>query len=180
MAAPGPGAAVGRISGAIAGLFILIAAAILFTIVYLAFPADGHFLGLLGIGVIALVFSIVAYAAQAFSRSPAAPLAASWGLLGMGGAVLLLDLVFGGPSSLGLVTRLLGIVLVLIVLAVFALAVTWRARSSASDRQRAVPRKEWTAKTPESAFSYPAAQPPMATPPPPAPSSTPPTAPGGR
>lgn len=169
----------GRISGAIAGLLILAAGVIIFAILYIALPADGHFLGLLLIGVLALVLSVFAYFAQAFVSSPSAPQAASWGLLGMGGAVLLLDLAFGGPSSLGVITRLIGIILVLIVLAVFAFLVSWRSRASASDRQRSVLRKEWATKTPASAFSYATAQPPSSGPPPPS-TPAPPTAPGGR
>lgn len=150
---------------AIAG--ILIAILVLVGIaIYLSFPAvNNHFLGLLAIGFLGLIVSVLAVVVQAMSRDPAISRAASAGAFWFGVAVLLgaglvsPDGAFHGgscpPSNTGgaacQVTfdsiRLVYLVFVLFIAVAGLLYMRWQLQGRASDLSRESNRASWRAKT---------------------------------
>ncbi|MCI4363526.1 MAG: hypothetical protein L3K13_04390 [Thermoplasmata archaeon] len=178
MASSPPNTLAGRLSGAVALGIIVVLAAIVFFALWLAFPNDGHFAGLLAIGALALVFAFLTYFLQAFTSDPNPVRAAGWGLFGMGGAVLLLTLLLDAPASVSTGAKLAGVAIVLVVLLFGFLGAAWRGRTRATETNRQRAQASWRQKPVSSAFSYSSAQPPAVAPPPP-PGTPPPGASGG-
>jgi apolipoprotein N-acyltransferase len=178
--APAPRA---RWSGiALTGMFLVVGA-ILFYLVYLAFPQGQHFYGLIWIGILALILAILCYLAESFSRDPSAQRSLAWGFFGMGFAVLFLTVGLA-PSygvSLG-VWQLVGILFLVIALGVSIALIGWRLRALDTTARRETVREKWREQPAPSAFSYAAANSPSVpttAPPPSAPASgsTPPRSP---
>jgi MFS family permease len=142
------------------GLF-LVAAALLFLLIYVALPAQQHYGALLLIGVVALVFSLGSYLAESFSRDPAAQRSLAWGFFGLGFAVLFLTIGLG--PSYGLLSTtwmLLGLLLTVIALIVAVALIAWRGRAVRRTANRELPRQAWRNEPAPSAFSYAAANSP--------------------
>ena len=165
-----------RIASGIFGGILLTVAIVLFAGIYLLVPDT--FVALLWIGSLALVFSILCYVFQAFTTSPVLPRAASWGFMAMGFTVLLGTLLFPPANVITAVVQLIGIILVLLLLAVWVAVIAWRARGRANTARREAERAEWRQSPPPSAFEYSTAKVPgVSTPPvsPPAGTTTPPS-----
>jgi FlaA1/EpsC-like NDP-sugar epimerase len=143
-----------RIAGTLFVAILVVIAALICLGIYLALPSD-HVSALLAIGVVALVFALVAYLARSLTRYPETPRALSWGFAGFGFAVLFLTVLLGGFSSVDTVVYL---ILILVALAVMVGGVWWMGRSQAADRPREEARREWDSRPPESALSYSTAQ----------------------
>ncbi len=184
----GPRRTLGTISGWIVAGLLLVTAVIAFLAVYLAFPEAGHFYGLLGVGILALVLSLGAYFAQSMSREPVAQRALAWGLFGMGFGILFLTVALGPTYGvLSPIAQLFALLVILVALIAAVGLISWRIRALRRTAQREVARHAWQAETAPSAFSYATAHapdvpvitpPPAASEPSPAPAGTPP--PGGR
>jgi hypothetical protein len=165
------------------GLFLVIAV-VLFSLVYVILPGSMHFYGLLWIGILALIISLVCYLAESLARDPSYQRSLAWGFFGLGFAVLYLTIGLA-PSygvTIGSAWQLTGLLVTTIVLAIAVVGVTWRMRSVAAVQPRAAAREEWRERPAPSAFSYAAANSPAvpatAAPPPPPPSgSSPPRGP---
>ncbi len=145
-----------RIAASVLLVVLAVIAVLIFVGIYLIFPQDQHFNALILIGVLALVFALVAYLLESLSRDPIFQRALAWGFMGMGFAVLLLTLVFAPDpdGDVTFLTRLGGVVGVLIVLAITIVGILWRGRERASEGARRKKREAWEAQTPASAFSY--------------------------
>lgn len=180
--APSPVAG-GRWSGLVLTAIFLVAAAILFYLVYVALPSSEHFYGLVWIGILALVFAIGSYLAESFSRDPTGQRSLAWGFFGMGFAVLFLTLGLAPSYGVSLGNwQLLGLLLTLIALGVAVGLIGWRMRALQATARRETVREAWRDRPVPSAFSYAAANAPSvpttATPPsPPAGSTGPPRSP---
>ena len=177
--APSPAApASTRWSGVVLTAIFVVVAALLFYLIYLAFPQNQHFYGLIWIGILALIFAIASYLAESFSRDPTAQRSLAWGFFGMGFAVLFLTIGLAPSYGVPLGTwQLIGLLLTAIALAVSIALVAWRLRAVQSTAARETVRQEWRERPAPSAFSYAAANGPSvpATAPPPSSSSpTPP------
>jgi hypothetical protein len=175
-----PGARQGW-SAVVLSLLLVIAAALVFTLVYLAYPANQHFGALLLIGSLALVFAVVCYLAESISRDPAAQRSLSWAFAGMGFATLFLTVglgnYYGVESFTGMLT---GLLILVVLVAITAALVLWRSRSVGSVARREVARTTWRQEAPVSAFSYSSANSPTVpatAPPPSSPAGTPPRSP---
>jgi Kef-type K+ transport system membrane component KefB len=182
MATPAPAAPASRprYSGILLTAVFLVIAAILFYLVYLAFPASQHYWGLIWIGILALVFAVVCYLAESLSRDPTAQRSLAWGFFGMGFAVLFLTIGLAPSYGVSLGTwQLVGLLIVAIALAISIALIGWRLRALQSTAARQVAREEWRQRPAPSAFSYAAANSPSvpSTAPPPSTSGTPPTPP---
>jgi len=169
-----------RWSGLVLTVLFLVIAAVLFYLIYIAFPASQHFYGLLWIGILALVFAIVCYFAESFSRDPSAQRSLAWGFFGMGFAVLFLSIGLAPSYGISLGDwQLIGLLLTAIALAVSIALIGWRLRAVQSTATREAVREQWKERPAPSAFSYAAANspsvpatapgpsPPASTPPPP-------------
>jgi MFS family permease len=171
-----------KIAAATVGAILLAIAALLFIVIYVVLPQDHHFVALLLIGGLSLVFAFGSYLAQAISKDPVLQRAGTYGFLGMGFATLILTLVLGPTTVIGFVARLVGLILVGIVLLVVVVGIAWRQWGRESDRARESARAQWRANPPPSAFEYSTARTDV---PPPAPSRpvaappSPPTPPSG-
>lgn len=141
-------------------LILGVVAALLFLVLYVALPGNDHVGALLLIGVVALVFALVAYLGQAFSGAPAAARSISWGFAGLGFGLLFLTLGLAPASTIPFVNRVVGLIVVLLVLAVAVAGAAWRARSRASDAQRATEHAAWASRAPVNALDYASAGPP--------------------
>ena len=179
MGSSAPEATAGRVAGAVLVVLFLALAALVFVGIFLLVTTPHQFWALFAIGLVALVFAIGAYFAQAFAREPTLMRAVAYGFGAFGFGVLFLTtllfpFLYSGIISLSLeVDLLILLVLFAIVPVGFALM---GARNRASEVRRAEARQQWRASTPPSAFSYAAAQPPAA---PPAASDRPGSPPGG-
>ncbi len=158
------------------GLF-LVAAALLFLLIYVGLPANQHYGALLLIGVVALFFSLGSYLAESFSREPTAQRSLAWGFFGLGFAVLFLTIGLG-PSYglLSTIYMLFGLLLTVIVLIVAVALIAWRGRAVRSTANRELPPQAWRNEPAPSAFSYAAANSPSVPEAAPAPPSPPPPA----
>ncbi|HXW67888.1 MAG TPA: hypothetical protein VEL82_08465 [Thermoplasmata archaeon] len=158
-------------------LFLVIGA-ILFYLVYLAFPANQHFDGLLWIGILSLIFAVVCYLAESISRDPAAQRSLAWAFFGLGFAVLFLTLGLAPYYGVSLGTwQLVGLLFTTIALAVAIALIGWRIRAVRAEPQREAQREAWRERPAPSAFSYAAANSPSVpatAPPPPGSHSRPP------
>ena len=69
------------------GILVLVAA-LLFAAVYLFLPGNGHFYGLLTIGILSLVFALGCYLAQSIAPNPSCRAPSPGGSPGLGFALL--------------------------------------------------------------------------------------------
>jgi len=162
-------------SGAVlTGIFVAIAA-LLFLGLYLAFPQSSHYYALIYIGALALVFALVSYLAESFSRDPTAQRSLAWGFFGMGFAVLFLSIGLGPYYGIiGQVLAIEGLVIVLVLLFAAVVGIRWRGRAVRATENQQVPRQAWRSEPAPSAFTYatanspsvPATAPPPTSPPP--------------
>jgi hypothetical protein len=177
MASPSPPAAPSsrtRWSGWVLTALFLIVGIILFTLIYVAFPANAHYNALLIIGVLALILALCCYLAESFSRDPTAQRSLAWGFFGMGFAVLLLSIGLGPYYSVTTPFQALeGLIVVIIVLAITIALIGWRLRAVQATAAREGPRQAWRNEPAPSAFSYAAANSPSV--PTTAPPATPPS-----
>jgi cation transport ATPase len=184
MSSPAPPAAAARpkTNAMVLTAIFVIVAAIVFYLVYLALPASQHFWGLIWIGILALIFAIVCYLAESFSRDPTAQRSLAWGFFGMGFAVLFLTLGLAPSYGVSLGTwQLIGLLFTAIALGVSIALIGWRLRALQTTQSREAVREQWRERPAPSAFSYAAANspavpqtaPPPATPESPAPPRSP-------
>ncbi|HTT16135.1 MAG TPA: hypothetical protein VMH49_02085 [Thermoplasmata archaeon] len=163
----------------LAALFLVVAA-LVFAALYFASPQDHEWYALLGIGILALLFSLGSYLAEAASRAPTIQRSLAWGFFGMGFAVLLFTLGLGHSYGvLTVVWALLGLVVVVVALALTVGLMMWRVRAVARTQAREAPRESWRKEPSPSALDYAAANSPSvaAITPPPEPASPPPRSP---
>jgi len=157
---------------AVAGL-LLVAAALLFLVLYLALPAHDHFGALVAIGILALVFGLASYLARALSVDPAPARLACYGFLGMGFAVLLLTIGLNVGNQLSLIGQLAVLVVLVLLIAGVAAFAGWRStRLGAESRRREHPAEGGPA-TPPHPVDYAAAKEPAPADPSPAPGGKP-------
>lgn len=167
---------VARVAAPAVAAILLIASVVLFVGVYFLLPLNGHFLGLVTIGILSLVFAAVAYLAQSLSpANPAPQRTLAWAYYAFGFALLLVT--FALPASaynLALTWQITGLVLTLVALAGSIAGIAWRSRTLASEPPREAARAEWRGRAPVSAFDYTTARAPdaPATSPPPSPPSS--------
>lgn len=167
-----------RIAGLLVAAILLVAAAVLFVGIYLLFPANGHALALLVIGILGVVFAALAYLLESISREPSTQRALAWGFYAFGFAVLFLTLGLNPAAYLSLSDQVVGLVVTLVVLAASVALIAWRYRSVAAEAPSESERAAWRASTPASAFDYSTAHAPSAptsSPPPSSPPSPPPS-----
>lgn len=148
------------ISGLLLAGLMLVAAAIVFVVIYLVLPGNGHFYGLLTIGVVSLFLSVGAYFAEGFSADPTLERAVSWAFAGMGFATLFLTLLLAPNSPFSTTTTLVAVLLLILLLAGGVVAVRWRMGQERSTSRREEQRAEWRSRPAPSAFSYATAHPP--------------------
>jgi MFS family permease len=144
----------------ITGLF-LVAAVLLFLLIYVTLTANQHYGALLLIGVVSLFLALGSYLAESFSRDPTAQRSLAWGFFGLGFAVLFLTIGLG--PSYGLLSTtymLLGLLLTVIALIVTVALIGWRGRAVRRTANRELPRQAWRNEPTPSAFSYAAANSP--------------------
>ncbi len=153
----------------LAAIFLVIAG-LVFAALYFAYPNDGHWYALLGNGIIAVLFSLGSYLAEAASREPTIQRSLAWGFFGMGFAVLLLTVVlgptYGVPSTVGSIE---GLIVVLAALFITVGLMMWRVRALHATASREAPREAWRHEPAPSALNYAAATAPSVaavTPPP--------------
>jgi MFS family permease len=167
-----------RMGGAILTVIFLVVAALFFYIIYLSLPSSQHFYGLIWIGVLALVFALLSYFAESFSRDPSAQRSLAWGFFGMGFAVLFLSIGLAPSYGISLgIWQLVGLLLTVIALGVSIALIGWRLRALQSTAQRVAVRDQWSERPAPSALSYAAANSPnvpSTAPGPSAPSGNPP------
>jgi len=138
----------------LAALFLIIAG-LVFAGLYYAFPQSNHWFGLLGIGIVALFFSLGSYLAEAASREPTIQRSLAWGFFGMGFAVLLFTVGLGTMYGIStLVGTLIGLIVVVVALFVSVGLMMWRIRSVARTAARQKPREAWRNEPTPSALSY--------------------------
>jgi MFS family permease len=167
-----------KVAAWVVAAILLVVGILLFYGIYLV--VSSHFYALLTIGILAVVFALVAYLSESISRQPSVQRAAAWGFYGLGFAVLLLTIGLNPGSTLSTGWQITGLIIVLVLLAASIAGVGWRFRAVASEQGRQIEHGNWQARTPPSAFSYTAGgptNPPVATTPPPggSPPSRPPS-----
>ncbi len=166
---------VSRIAAPIVAAILAVAAVVLMAGIYLLLPQNGHYLGLVAIGILSLGFAGVAYLAQSLSAAnPAPQRTLAWAFYAFGFALLLVTFALPAPAyQLALAWQITGLVLTLIALAGSIAGIAWRSRTLASEPPREVARSEWRARAPVSAFDYGTAHSPDA------PATAPPASPPG-
>jgi hypothetical protein len=154
----------------LAALFLIVAA-LVFAGVYYALPQSNHYFALLTIGILALIFSLGSYLAEAASRQPTIQRSLAWGFFGMGFAVLIVSIALGPTYNvLTIVTALVGLAVTVAALAIAVGLMMWRVRAVARTAAREAPRQSWRQEPSPSALSYSTATGPSVaavTPPPP-------------
>ncbi|HEV2428968.1 MAG TPA: hypothetical protein VGV64_03860 [Thermoplasmata archaeon] len=157
-----------RLAAGAAALVLLVVLGLVLTLIYLTVPGDDHVTALLSMGVISLVFGLVAYFAQALGQSVHALRMLTMGFGGLGFGLLILTILFA-PSSpdetIDPIARIVGLVVVFLVLAGVLAGAAWSARGRAHDAVREARRAEWTSKPAPNALDYPTARSPNAPPP---------------
>src|SRR5580658_7752732 len=144
-----------RWSGILLTVIFLVVAALLFFIIYIAFPTDQHFGGLLWIGILALIFAILSYLAESFSKDPSAQRSLAWGFFGMGFAVLFLTIGLAPSYGISLgIWQYVGLLFTAIALAISVALIGWRLRALRSTASREAVREQWHERPAPSAFSY--------------------------
>ncbi len=132
----------------------LVAAALLFLLVYYALPANSHYGALILIGILALFLSLGSYLAESFSRQPSAQRSLAWGFFGMGFAVLFISVGLGGSYGVSITYQLLGLLLIVITLIVAVALIGWRGRALRATQRREAPRQAWRNEPAPNAFNY--------------------------
>jgi len=159
----------------LAALFLIVAA-LIFAALYFAYPVSNHWWALIGIGIIALFFSLGSYLAEAASREPTIQRALAWGFFGMGFAVLIITIAIGPMYGvLTTVGMLVGLAVTVAAVFIAVGLMMWRVRGVARTAAREAPREAWRQEPTPSALSYstatspsvPAVTPPPAQTPPP-------------
>jgi hypothetical protein len=135
-----------------------VVAALLFAGVFLSLPGNQHFYALIAIGILSFVFALGAYLSQAFAPDPLMPRALSWGFAGLGFALLIGTILTNPATTLGFLTQLFALIVVLLFLGVTLLGAYWRSRTVASAQARLEKREVWKSQAPRSALDYAAAQ----------------------
>ena len=138
-------------------LILAAVAALIFVLLYVTLPGNDHVGALLAIGVVALIFGLVAYLGRSISSAPGTAQAWALGFAGLGFGLLFLTLGLAPSSTIPFTNRIIGIVLVLVVLAVVVAGLGWGWRARASDANRSAERTAWAARTPVNALDYPSA-----------------------
>lgn len=173
-------------SGAVLTALFLVIAVVVFLLVYFALPGSQHYYALLLIGVLALIFALGCYLAEAGSRNPSYQRSLAWGFFAMGFAVLFGTVAIGPyyVSSITTVDQLASLLVVLVVLIVSVGLIAWRGRAVRATQNQQIPRAAWRSEPAPSAFSYAAANSPavpkteqLPTNPPASPPGTPPRSP---
>lgn len=163
----------------VASLTLLAASVLLFLAIWFALPTQAsHYMALLWIGILSLIFATVSYFGRAFTRAADALQLMSWGYAGFGFALLIGSLVLGAPV-IGTVTELVGLAVVVVLIGIVGGLTVWRSGSARTTQAREERREQWRASTPRSAFDYTTARPnvpPSGAPPA---EGSPPTAPPG-
>jgi len=150
-----------RWSGPLLAALFVVAAALIFLFTYYAVTVDQHFWALIIIGFLALLFSLVSYLAESFSRDPSLQRAAAWGFFGMGFAVLFLTVGLGSTYGvLGATTQLLDLAILVVMLFIAVVLIRWRGRAVRATENQMVSRDAWRRETAPSAFDYAAAKSP--------------------
>ena len=160
----------------LAAIFLIIAG-LVFATLYYALPASNHWYALIGIGVLAIVFSLGSYLAEAASREPTIQRSLAWGFFGMGFAVLLITIGIGPMYGvLTTVVTLIALAFTFAALFVTVGLMMWRVRAVHRTAMREAPREAWRQEPTPSALSYSTATSPSvpAVTPPPAPAQNPP------
>ncbi|HXQ93629.1 MAG TPA: hypothetical protein VN864_00445 [Thermoplasmata archaeon] len=142
---------------AILGIFVVVAA-LLFLAIYLALPGNQHFYALVTIGILALVFALGAYLAQAILPDPLVARSLSWGFAGLGFFLLLGTLVTNPASTLGALSQIFALIVVLLFLAAALAGAYWRSWTVASTKARVEQRAVFQSQPPRSALDYSTAQ----------------------
>jgi hypothetical protein len=151
----------GRWSAIVLTALFLAVGVILFTLIYLSFPANQHFTALITIGILSLVFAVLCYLAESLSRDPVSQRSLAWGFFGMGFTVLLLTIGLGPYYGvLSPFAQLYGLLFTILALAVALALITWRTRSLRATANLEAARGAWRNEPTPSAFSYAAAQSP--------------------
>ncbi len=147
----------------LAAIFLVIAG-LVFAGLYFAYPNQNHWWALIGIGIVALFFSLGSYLAEAASREPTIQRSLAWGFFGMGFAVLFLSVALGPTYGvLSTVSAIEGLIVVLVALFVSVGLMMWRVRALHATAVREAPREAWRAEAPRSALDYAAANSPSVT-----------------
>lgn len=165
------------VSALLITVLFVVAAALLFFAVYIAFPGNQHFSALLIIGSLALIFAVASYLVESLSRDPAAQRSLAWGFMAMGFATLFFTVGLGNYYGVEtMLNMLIGLIVLVLLLIVAVTGIAWRYRTVAAEAPRQAARAEWRAETPVSALSYATANSPTvpSTPPPTSTSGGPP------
>ena len=154
----------------LAALFLIIAG-LIFAAIFYTLPFQNHYFALMAIGILALLFSLGSYLAEAASREPTIQRSLAWGFFGMGFAVLIVTIALGPMYGvLTMVGALVGLAVTLAVLFIAVGLMMWRIRAVARTAARETPRQSWRNEPSPSALSYSTATSPSVpavTPPPP-------------
>jgi hypothetical protein len=142
------------IASIVFGAILVVVAVLVFLGVYVLLPQQEHFNALLWIGVLSLLFSVGAYFAQALTSDPLFTRSLSMGFLALGFVTLFLTVGLAPNTEWGPLSRLLGIIVLLLLLAMAVAAIGWMARSQASEERRMRTRQEWKRSPTLSAFDY--------------------------
>jgi hypothetical protein len=145
------------LGGAIVAVLAIVGA-LLFSTIYLILPGNGHFYGLVTIGILSLVFALGAYLAQAIAPDPMMPRALAWGFAGLGFALLIGSVLVNPTNVLNFVAQVVVLIVVLLFLVVTLVGAYWRYRAVAVEHVRLERREGWKASSPPSALDYAAAQ----------------------
>ena len=146
------------LAGSLILAILLVAAAILFFGIYLIFPGTGHAFALLLIGILGVVFAVVAYLMESVSRQPTLQRATAWGFYAFGFATVFLTLGVNPAGWLNLTDQVVMLVVTLVILAGSVALIAWRYRTVAEVAPREAQRTAWqrTAPAPTSPAKPPA------------------------
>jgi MFS family permease len=148
-------------SGALLSALFLVAAVLLFALIYIGLPSNQHYGALLLIGVVALFFALASYLAESLSREPTGQRSLAWGFFGLGFAVLFLTIGLGPYYGLlSTFYMLLGLLFTVVALIVTVALIAWRGRAVRRTQNREVSRQSWRNEPAPSAFQYAAANSP--------------------
>lgn len=147
---------VSRIAAPIVAGILFVAALVLMVGIYIVLPQNGHFSGLVTIGVLSLVFAAISYLAQSLSAAnPAPQRTLAWAFYAFGFALLLVTFAFPiSAYALAPAGQVTGLVLTLVALAGSIAGIAWRSRTLAAESPLAAARVQWQDRPPVSAFNY--------------------------
>jgi hypothetical protein len=148
------------ISGAVFVLILLVAAALIFLLIWLLVAPTSAFWALIGIGWVALLFGLVAYLAQAFSRNPMTGRATGIGFAAMGFTTLGVTAGLFPDPNVSSITRILLALAMLFALAIAVAGIMWGSRNRENVANRESSREAWRAQPAVSAFDYSSARDP--------------------